>query len=199
MSTRSVYAFRPCFVLIATVARLLGACASVAGHNDADVLTLDATGDSVACSVNPQSLDGQPCHTSGEQCGTCAGSCNVCLYALCDGTRWNIVGVSGSCDAGRETCGTTTCAAGDLCVHTVSGGGPCRLPDDAGTCGPGEILTGNCCVSHSESWACRPRPTACNPALSCGCDTTLCNVNGATGCPCTSAAGSQVECGCYYP
>lgn len=202
-------------VFVVAVVSAQGACARVAGQGDADVFTVDATGDTVGdapgdspgmCTVSPQSLDGQPCHNAGEQCGTCAGHCEGCSYALCDGTRWRIVGVGpGLCDAGYTNdaqavaCGTATCAAGALCVHTVRGGGPCRVPDDAGACGPGEVLSGGCCVSHSESWACSARPSACDPVLSCGCDPTICNAGGPDGCPCTSAAGTQVECGCYYP
>ncbi len=197
----------------ALAAIFLGACASTANGSDADVTVVDAsisvdTADTdVVCPASPLSLDGMPCRTAGEQCGTCVGVCESCSYALCDGTRWSIVHVGpGICDAGQQTdsqwtsCGTSTCARGSLCVHTVAGGGPCRPPDDAGACGPGQVLSGTCCVTHAEWWSCATRPATCDPTLSCGCATTLC-AGGDTvpSCPCATAAGSQVECGCYYP
>ena len=191
-----------------------GATVTADGSTDtgSDVTTnADATLDTAfVCPGDPSTLDGQPCSTSGQTCGTCSDPCQFCNIARCDGTRWTHVEVfPGQCDGGAPdsqaidagggvACGTMTCTGNQICVHSVSTGGACRMVEDGG-CNPGERLAGNCCVAYSESFRCDLAPISCETAISCGCAASLCGEPSTGGCPCQSANGSTLECACYLP
>jgi hypothetical protein len=99
-------------------------------------------------------------------------------------------------DAGPTACGTATCAAGDICVVTESGGGPCLSPDDAGLCPDGKPPTGGCCNREVTDYACAPLPGACGGTLSCACAASLCTCGG---CGVPNDVGNTLHCVCVVP
>jgi hypothetical protein len=92
---------------------------------------------------------------------------------------------------GSAACGTTTCAAGDVCVRRLRQGGACVLPDDGGACPAGAELSGSCCF-NPPTYSCAPRPAACGSAVTCGCASSLCDPTYV----CTAPAGSTPEIDC---
>ena len=99
-------------------------------------------------------------------------------------------------DAGQKpivTCGTSTCAAGEICLVTTAGGGPCILPDDAGVC-PNGTHSNGCCSNVTTTYACKAVPSACGGSLACPCASTLCQCGG-----CGIADAGVMQCTCLYP
>jgi len=102
-------------------------------------------------------------------------------------------------DAGQDaskatvTCSSTTCAPGEICLVTTSGGGPCQLPDDAGIC-PNGTHTNGCCSNVTTTYVCKAVPSACGSGLACPCASTLCQCGG-----CAIADAGVMQCTCLYP
>lgn len=104
-------------------------------------------------------------------------------------------------DAGRDvatvtdvppgSCGTVTCADGQVCVRTLVEGGAIIIPPDGGACPDGWVATGDDSgrpCRRPYSYACAARPAACTAALSCDCARALCsNV-------CDGASGDELHC-----
>jgi hypothetical protein len=111
-------------------------------------------------------------------------------FAACGGTLSDV-------DAGTSkvpvTCGAKTCAAGEICLVTTSGGGPCQLPDDAGLC-PNGTHSNGCCSNVTTTYDCKGVPSACGGALACPCASTLCQCGG-----CAIADAGVMQCTCLYP
>jgi hypothetical protein len=98
-------------------------------------------------------------------------------------------------DAGPTTCGSAgTCPSGRICVVTVSGGGACFLPDDAGICPNGQHGGPGCCDNTTTTYDCQPLPAACSGTLSCACASpSLCT------CGCQVTGPESLGCGCLAP
>jgi hypothetical protein len=103
----------------------------------------------------------------------------------------------GGDDAGTLMTACGTCASSELCVVTVSGGGPCFPPNDAGVCpNGGTAPPGSCCSNQSTTYGCTPAPGGCNGSESCICGSDICQ-----GCPCSTSHGPvvTVSCMCEAP
>jgi hypothetical protein len=93
-------------------------------------------------------------------------------------------------DSGPPAC---ACSAGYACVITASPGSPCVSPSDAGVCPPDTLADGPSCCFVSLSFGCQPTPSSCGSELTCECaGAKLCG----SGCKCTAASGSDLECEC---
>jgi hypothetical protein len=100
-------------------------------------------------------------------------------------------------DAGSDgaalRCGTTSCAAGEVCVRRQVVGGACFTPGDA-SCPPGFSAGSPCCVPD-PSYRCAPRPAACGTGLDCACaSATLCG----SGFNC-GTSGDEIRCTLLAP
>jgi hypothetical protein len=101
-------------------------------------------------------------------------------------------------DSGKRvetSCGTTTCVGSDVCVVTMSGGGPCLQPDPSGNCPDGLPPSGGCCNRTTTTYECKPLPSSCGGTLSCDCAQSLCQCGGCG----LSEQPNTMSCGCFYP
>jgi hypothetical protein len=93
-------------------------------------------------------------------------------------------------------CGDLSCIAGDICVVTRSGGGPCLMPEDGGLCPDGQPPAGMCCNRTTTVYTCEHRPSTCNDGVSCACAAQLCEECGV----CQDVnAPNTIGCGCFFP
>ena len=103
-------------------------------------------------------------------------------------------------DGGIAVASCDACTASEICVVTVSGGGPCLMPNDAGGCPNGSTASpGQCCDNSSTAYRCDARPSSCGQGLSCGCAMSLCQNCLCQGTSPGSSAVSTLNCACEYP
>jgi hypothetical protein len=116
----------------------------------------------------------------------------VCQHAQC--TIGQLASSDAAADAegtdGSSTgCGGTTCAGGQVCVREQVQGGAVIVPDDAGMCPGGRVLTGNYC-EQAPSYHCAATPPSCSSGLACACAQSLCS----SPYQCTQASAGMVQC-----
>jgi hypothetical protein len=98
-------------------------------------------------------------------------------------------------DAAGTACGSSTCAATQVCVRTQTQGGAVLCPQDGGQCPDGYDLSGGCCVM-TPSYGCVARPSACGAAVTCACAmATLCTA----GHTCTMPRDNEIDCTLLAP
>jgi hypothetical protein len=95
---------------------------------------------------------------------------------------------------GGPTCGTMTCAAGDVCVRVQTLGGACFMPGDAGC--PAGFSPGVVCCEADPTFHCAPRPPACGSTLTCACAASALCTPGRT---CTTPTTTQINCTLLAP
>jgi hypothetical protein len=99
-------------------------------------------------------------------------------------------------------CGDKTCTVDQICTRTYTTGGACEMCGDGGVCPAGRHCSGSafggCCVPDviTYGYDCKPAPTGCASAPSCGTCGSAC---GTGGCPCEGASGTTVTCHCMAP
>src|SRR5262249_54033956 len=126
------------------------------------------------CTADPACCMSGRCERDGTLYGRCACSSYTSSSYCRDA---GVSAPDASTDGPGTRCGTTRCAAGELCVETTITGS-CQPLGDGGACPAGTRSaacgSGPGCVPFATGQRCVAPPPTCTGAAACGCATDLC-------------------------